>query len=230
MTDAADVTLEALSYDATGNRLSKDRSGVQEAYGYPPASHRLTSIGAQARIYDAAGSLTDRGDGYTFEYDDVHRLTTVRQNGVVRMDALYNAKGERLVKSPPSGPGGIKPTYFVYDESGHLLAEYLTGALGAITLQREYLWLDDRPVAVVLIKAGVLVSQILAIHTDHLGTPRAVTSDTGTPVWTWGAWRFGLWRACARRRPEPGSECLQVQPAVSGAVLRQRERAVLQLL
>ena len=193
MADQADVTLEAFSYDDTGNRLSKERGGLQEAYGYPPASHRLTTIGPRALTYNAAGSLTDRGDGYTFEYNDALRLSTVRQGGAVKMQALYNAKGERVVKSPPNGPGGVQPTYFVYDESGHLLAEYLTGALGAITLQREYIWLDDRPVAVVLIKAGVLVSQILAIHTDHLGTPRAVTSDTGTPVWTWalGGSAFG---------------------------------------
>ena len=184
MTDQADVMLEAFSYDETGNRLSKERGGLQEDYDYPPASHRLTTIGPRNLAYNAAGSLTDRGDGYTFDYNDAHRLSAVRLNGAVKMQALYNAKGERVVKSPPNGPGGVKPTYFVYDESGHLLAEYLTGQLGAITLQREYLWLEDRPVAVV-VKAGTYAGQILAIHTDHLGTPRALTSEAGTPVWTW---------------------------------------------
>ena len=64
-------------------------------------------------------------------------------------------------KTPPS-----VITHFLYDRSGHLLAEpdAGTGATG-----NEYLWLDDMPVA--LVSAGTLYF----VHPDHLGTPQKIT-------------------------------------------------------
>ncbi len=72
-------------------------------------------------------------------------------------------------------------TRFIYGQGGELLAE--TDATGAVL--REYIYLNGAPLAV-LDSSGVHY-----LHTDHLGTPRAVTDQTGRLVWTWIADPFG---------------------------------------
>jgi RHS repeat-associated protein len=69
--------------------------------------------------------------------------------------------------------------YYAYDESGHLLGEYL--ANGARV--QEYVWLDDTLVAVLSSHDG---STYQYVETDHLGTPRAVIKpSTNEIVWRW---------------------------------------------
>jgi len=72
-------------------------------------------------------------------------------------------------------------TRFIYGQNGELLAE--TDATGAVL--REYIYLNGAPLAV-LDSNGVHY-----LHTDHLGTPRAATDQTGRLVWTWIADPFG---------------------------------------
>ena len=71
--------------------------------------------------------------------------------------------------------------FFTYGDAGKLLGEY---ALDGSPLQ-ETLYLGDQPVAV--LKDGV----IYAVHTDHLGTPRAITDPANTVVWRWDSDPFG---------------------------------------
>lgn len=72
-------------------------------------------------------------------------------------------------------------TYFVYDESGHLLGEYdQTGK--AI---QETVWLGDMPVAVMANGKNHFV------YTDHLNTPRAIADELGNVVWRWEGEAFG---------------------------------------
>jgi RHS repeat-associated protein len=77
--------------------------------------------------------------------------------------------GQRAAKTTPSAI-----TQFVYDRSGHLLAES-NGATGAA--QTEYVWLDDMPLA--LITGG----NVDFIHTDHLGTPQKATDASQNLAW-----------------------------------------------
>jgi RHS repeat-associated protein len=72
---------------------------------------------------------------------------------------------------------------YAYDESSHLIGEY-----GATT--RDYIWLDDLPVAVAdtRLVGGLslhFVTTINYVHADGLGTPRAVTDSTGNTIWSW---------------------------------------------
>lgn len=156
------------------------------SYGYPSTSHRLTSVGSTTRSYDATGSLTDRGDGVTFEYDDRQRLEAVRLSGVLQQINGYSARGERVVKSDGAGLGLGTSTYFTYDESGKLLAEYRGVGSATPVLQKEYLWVDDRPVAVYA-HSGGYAGTTLFVHSDHLGTPRALRRPklTQATAWRW---------------------------------------------
>ena len=91
----------------------------------------------------ANGSLTSDGT-ITYGYDVRGRLirsTTATQQTAYRINAL----GQRVRKTvTPSGGGASTDTYYHYDLMGHLIGE--SDAAGKVT--REYLWLDDTPMAV----------------------------------------------------------------------------------
>ena len=76
---------------------------------------------------------------------------------------IYDAAGSRVSKQQQGVPGSRID--FLYDPSGHLLAE----SDGSGALIREYVWLDDLPLAV--IAATVSGAPIYWIHTDQLGPP-----------------------------------------------------------
>ena len=78
---------------------------------------------------------------------------------------IYNAFGQRAVKTASGGT-----THFVYDGSGHLIME-ADGATGAV--QREYVRLDDMPVAMVDETGASPV--IYYIDSDQLGAPQNVS-------------------------------------------------------
>ncbi len=179
--DGSATTLEAFTYDGTGNRLSKQSGAMTQTYGYPATSHQLTSVAGTARTYDAMGSLTNRGDGWTFEYDARQRLASISQSGVVQQTNAYNGKGERVSRSTATGTQN-----YAYDEAGHLLTDYNQIGLASPSLQKEYIWLDDRPVAFRAV-AGSHNGETLHVHSDHLGTPRAITrpSSSNALIWAW---------------------------------------------
>ena len=69
-------------------------------------------------------------------------------------------------------------TLYVYDLKGHVIAE--TDTTGAT--RREYIWMDDLPVAVV---SGVNTANptIYYVHADHLGRPARMTAQDQSWVW-----------------------------------------------
>jgi len=131
------------AYDATGNRSSQTLGGTTRAYLTDPASNRLQSVaGSPPKTYttDANGSIT--GDGQNqWAYDSRGRLasvTTAAGTTTYRINAL----GQRVRKTTAGGTPG--DTLYHYDLAGHLIAE----SDGTGQIQREYLWLEDTPLAV----------------------------------------------------------------------------------
>lgn len=168
-------------YDSLGNRTQMQRSGqsasVTTRYDYDPASNRLlsetTNGTARNYAYLPSGQLSGNGAA-TYSYNDDGRLIDVGGQRPLHND--YNALGQRVRKV---GQGVL---VFAYDEAGHLLGEYTPGGV----MVREYIWLGNRLV-------GMLSQQgkhVLYVHTDHLGTPRAV-SDGSTVLWRWEGEAFG---------------------------------------
>lgn len=187
------LPLEHYTYDATGNRLSKEQNPAQlphlfETYSYPPDSHHLTGINSEIRSYDAIGNLTVKGNR-GFVYGDDQRLKQTTNDDEALAYYLHNGKGERVGKQTNQYvPGGGNLGYsYIYDEQGRLLAEYRSNNWQqGPQLYRLYVWLDDRPVAV-RAKAGAYANEWLHIHTDHLGTSRAITrpKQGSTTIWRW---------------------------------------------
>jgi len=81
---------------------------------------------------------------------------------------VHNAMGQRVVKDTAGGA-----VHFVYDLSGRLVAE-ADGTTGAATAEYVY---EGMPLA--FLRGGA----VYYIHTDHLGTPQALTDSSGAIAW-----------------------------------------------
>ena len=163
----APTTTQGYSYDANGNRTQLSIGGNNYAYANAGTSNRLNSTAgpAPARTFthDAAGNIA--GDGSrSFVYADLGRLTQVNY-GTDSLFVTINGLGQRAWKSSPLN----SRVSFLYDEAGRLLGEYSQGNL--LEPIREYVYLDDMPVAVLTNNAYVL---------DNTGTGIAVVGTWPT--------------------------------------------------
>ena len=180
LTGASGGGLRNYTYDAPGNRLSRQTPERHERYRYDAGSGRLWQRrqGATTRTYgyDASGNTTEDGR-QTYRYGAHGRLAEVRRARTgQRLGAYrYNALGERVKKMS----AGL--TYYHYDLDGRLLAE--TDALGET--QVEYLYLGGEPLA--LGRSG----QLYYYHNDHLGTPQKLTDGAQNVVWSAAYEPFG---------------------------------------
>ncbi|KRA76506.1 hypothetical protein ASD78_02375 [Lysobacter sp. Root667] len=96
------TAIETYTYDATGHRTSLLHGVTTTNLTYPSTSHRLTSVGGQARTYDGAGNTVSiDGGAKEYDYTDLDRLTQVRQGGTVMRSYQYNALGERVKATHP---------------------------------------------------------------------------------------------------------------------------------
>ncbi len=173
-------------FDPAGNITSITdgvTSGRSQTISYDNLNriHTASGIyGVQTYGYDGVGnrsSLAVGGttSGYTYA-SAANQITAITNPVAPPVPAtgsyLTNAFRQRVQKVV-----GATTTQFVHDEAGHLIAE--SDASG--TVQREYLWLDDMPVAMV---DSTGVSPVLYyIHTDQLGTPQKITDGSMNVVW-----------------------------------------------
>jgi YD repeat-containing protein len=132
------------TYDAVGNRLTRSVGGNTDTYAYGTTSNRIASITPQSGpprsfTLDNNGSTTADGVN-TFAYDTRGRMVqAVSTLGTTTYHV--NALGQRVRKTNTLGD-----FVYHYDSGGRLIAE--TTAAGA--LKREYIYLGDIPVAVVV--------------------------------------------------------------------------------
>ncbi len=184
--------LTTFTYDRLGNRTSQQQ-GTNPILNYTidSASNKLLNVGAvKPRGYDANGntlSAPDLGD-HVWLYNQANRMSRFGIGKTVVGEYFHNGIGQRVHKKV----SGIDHL-FIYDEQGQLVHEsaYVPGE---ILWDRETIWLGSRPVARVETKyiSGVFSSQnVYYIQTDHLNTPRWITDDAGTRIWSWESDAFG---------------------------------------
>jgi RHS repeat-associated protein len=176
-------------YDAAGNRTRETRvSGgttTQLDSTYPATSNRLSEIrdgaGTLLRdfLYRPNGQVSedDRGASgvSTFGYDADGRLAEARLNGAVVATYGYDAAGRRIVRAVAGSPGASRE--YLYFPDGRLQAE----ADGSGAIVREYVWLDDLPLAAVDVSGAG--STLYYIHAGHRGEPLAMTDAWRAKVW-----------------------------------------------
>jgi RHS repeat-associated protein len=166
---------QQFSYDVNGNRLSTTTDGNAGILAYATISNQLQTLTGNVPADYLAGNTN-----LSYIYDNANRLATVTTNGATTVAAYkVNALGQRVQKTV-----GSSTTNFVYDEQGHLLGEYE----GSGSLIQETVWLEGLPVAT-LKPNGTGTPTPIAIyyvHSDHLGTPRAITlPSTNALMWRW---------------------------------------------
>ncbi len=157
------------SYDNIGNRLTKSENSSADVYSYAEESHRLikiTGTNPNNFTHDAIGNTLIKGE-LTFTYNQKGRLKTAAKDGM-NASYEYNYRGERIAKLV----NGVT-THFIYDLNGQLIAE--ADSNGAI--QKEYIYLNGQRLA------SVVSGALYYVHTDHLGTPIALTDEAGTVQW-----------------------------------------------
>jgi RHS repeat-associated protein len=149
-------------YNPNGNRSSETRNGSTSAYTYN--KNRLQDNESQYWLYDAAGNATWSNYAYVTGYDGYGRMTSTLSGAATY---AYNAFDQRTRKTA----GGVT-TRFYYGLAGELLYE----GQGANT--KAYVYLNGMPLSRVDNDSNVYY-----YHTDHLGTPQAMTDASGTMVW-----------------------------------------------
>lgn len=172
------VLEEHYEYDLAGNRKSSTIQGKTYSYTYSDATDFLKSVtGPTAKQWQIApGGLVLSDGKHSFSIDSYRRLGSVTVNNV-KIDYLRNGLWQRVTKRSTDGSA----VHFVFDESGHLLAE-LNKSGATLT---EHIWLEGQPVGVV---ANGVTNYIFA---DHLNTPRLIADTSGRVLWKWHSNPFG---------------------------------------
>jgi len=181
---------DAYAYDAAGNRTDKARTigGVtsHETPVLASASNQVQRVndGAGAALrtltYRTGGDISQAaytgGPTYTYQYDARKRLAVVKNNGTDAGWYGYDFEGHRVWRSV-FGSTTVQ-THYIFDHQGHLLAEH-DGSTGSVV--REYVWLDDMPVAMIDSSPGT--PQLYYIHAGQIDEPQVMTDSTGSTVW-----------------------------------------------
>jgi RHS repeat-associated protein len=178
----------AYSYDLVGNRtseaLTQGSTTTTWSYAYPSGSNRLSTVtqGANVRTltHDGAGNISADarlGTTYNYRYNKRGRLDQLSVGSTVTADYIYDGL-ERLALRTTQNMTPAGTTHYVYDLAGHLIAEASdTGA----TL-REYVWLDELPLAVVA-DVDTMSPNLYFVHADHLDRPVKMTNGGKAVVW-----------------------------------------------
>ena len=168
----------AYTYDAAGNRLSKNHNGSVDTYALSTGSNKLTSItGANPETfgYDSAGSVTSRANT-TFDYNQNKRMIRATVGGSWITDYVVNGLGQRVIKTQST-----TVTVYHYNTYGQLIAE--TDDTG--TLRKEYIYLDAELVGVVD-NGNLYHAQV-----NQRLEPIIVSNASGVAVWKSSSLPFG---------------------------------------
>jgi RHS repeat-associated protein len=171
----------AYTYDANGNQLAANSVGTSEGatdgrksssqrFEYEQGTNRLLAVDDVQYEYDAAGNPVRIG-ARRYEYDTAGRPTRLYEGKHLIAEYRYNFWGERIQKTVHAD-GKPQTRFYIYEDH-KLIAE--ADERGKI--EREYVYLDHHPIA--MFENG----EAYWIHTDHLGTPIAVTDARGRIIW-----------------------------------------------
>jgi uncharacterized protein RhaS with RHS repeats len=109
-----------------------------------------------------------------YSYDVEGRLAKASQAAAPGNGGVYGYDALNRLVSRTVTSGTTTTTIYVHDINNHIIAE--RDAAGVT--HREYIWLDDLPVALVD-QVDTASPQIFMVHTDHLGRPVLLISTAG---------------------------------------------------
>lgn len=186
-TNGGDAGLSSThGYDLAGNLTSMTGIG---AYTYPaqgPLSvrpHAPTRAGPHVLSYDANGNLVS-GAGRSLAWDGENRPVTVtRDTTVTRF--VYAPDGTRLKKITPAVPRGCAtppsplPTETTLYIGGHERVAYSGSSAACVPAGPTWI---KYPVPGLKIEGTGAAAAIHTLHSDHLGSLRAIVDAAGAPL------------------------------------------------
>jgi RHS repeat-associated protein len=154
-----------------------------------------TGTDTQTHSFDwnASGKLMSyHGGSLVFERDPAGRISAAQAGGSGRTTYQTNALAQRVRKQ-----SNIETTDTVYgdDEAFPGTSSYPLGSYRVATQNgqsinsTEYLYLPTAAGPMPI--AMQIGNELLAVHTDHLNTPRRLTDSNGQPAWQWPTSGFG---------------------------------------
>jgi RHS repeat-associated protein len=186
--------LRTFEYDAT-ERLSKVTLGstfvgTDTIAGNELAAHTYLHNAAGQRVFKSeprteltTPDSTTLGTGFvSWLQTHFSWLWSAAQTNATLGDAYIYADAPTDASAYASGTSAGLPSWA-------LLGEYGNGAASS-TGRTEYIWLptgEGNAIPVGLYRSG----KFLAVHTDHLGTPRKMVDNANQTVWQWPYSAFG---------------------------------------
>ena len=127
--DGADVNvLQSYAYNATGDRTGSTNGGIAQTYTYAAGSHRMASVGAELRTYDAMGNTIRIGGAAAASAPIKSTRAPMRASGrarvAERMRAIAQVRNaKRAGASAPVRSSAIATAVvrdFMYDDAGRM--------------------------------------------------------------------------------------------------------------
>jgi RHS repeat-associated protein len=162
------TTLEQYTYDANGNRLSRQIGTAAAETATYDAQDRLTNRAGTAYQFDDDGFFKQRGSD-TFTYSARGELLSAAV-GTQTITYAYDGLGRRVTKTI-----GTATTQYLY---GNPLSPLQLTQVRSASVQLTTLDYDDTGLLVALDRGG----SRYYVSTDQLGTPRVVSDATGTAI------------------------------------------------
>jgi RHS repeat-associated protein len=153
-----------------------DQTNLSAVSVYDSAGTAITST--TCLVHDALNRLIVVGPARVLATPDAIACRTEADVATVQVRFQYDAQHRRVARQD----GTTAWKQHVLGPDGSPLSELSrpTTAGGAWTPLRDYVWLDGKPLA----QLEYPGPQAFALHVDHLGLPRAMTSSTGATIWS----------------------------------------------
>jgi RHS repeat-associated protein len=181
---------QTFTYDAFGNRTdAQTTSGITHCNGGADCA-RVTGVQSPTNRliganYDAAGALTSL-DGRLYTYDPLGMMTSQHYTQLVQY--VYTADDERIAVY-----NGSRWEWSLRDAGAHVIRQVTSDDAPSAPASASWTWTADE-----VFRGGTLLAseRPAAIgrrhfHLDHLGTPRLITTDTGSIAASYEYYAFG---------------------------------------
>jgi RHS repeat-associated protein len=156
-------TITAYTYDATGNRLSKNSDGVVTTYQYD-ANDRLLSEGSKTYQYDPAGNLLQESSGAQYGWNSMDRLVSF-SNASGSWQYAYDFDGIRRSVTN----AGVSRSFLIDHNQDY--AQVLEERLPGGSTDMRYVYGND-------LEAQTANGTSRHFHYDALGSTRALSGAT----------------------------------------------------